>query len=298
MSYLSNPDSAFPMFDHDLEPAFTMPTSAFPIPSHDSSNRSTTTSVTESRNIRPLASDYNTTQASNPVSLPPPGSNSQGNFPTSGNPQYQVPPTAPQQSLESKANSPDQPDSESNNSSSNNSKNTSPASSNPTDSEVTKHKDSMSALHIASHRGHTAVLSVLLSHSLDPNEPDGSGRPSLHLAAINGHTAAISLLLSHGARINATDSLGRTALHWAVLRGHEAVVKVFLDTGGADLNLRDLNDWSVLHVAVERGCEGTLRLLLGHGADLSLQARKCEWWKKEEKEVEDESKEERMVTEE
>lgn len=293
ISYLSNADNAFSMFDQDLEPAFTMPTSAFPIPSHDSSNPSTTTSVTEPRNIRPLAFDHHTTQASNPTSLLPPGSNPQGPFPTSGNSQHQVPPTAPQQFLESQADSPDQPDSESNNSN-----NTSPASSNLTDSEVTKHKDSMSALHIASHRGHTAVLSVLLSHNLDPNEPDGSGRPPLHLAATNGHTAVVSLLLSHGARINATDSLGRTALHWAVLRGHEAVVQVFLDAGGADLNLRDLNDWSVLHVAVERGREGTLRMLVGHGADLSLQARKCEWWKKEEKEVEDESKEERMVTEE
>ena len=298
MSYFSNADGAFPMFDHNLEPAFTMPTSAFPIPSHDSSNRSTTTSMTESRNIRPLASDFHTAQASNSTSLHPPGSNPQSDFRTNQHSQYQVPSTAPQQSPESRANSPDQPDSESINSSSNNSNNTSPASSNPTDSEVTKHKDSMSALHIASNRGHTAVLSILLSHNLDPNEPDGSGRSPLHLAAINGHTAVISLLLSHGARVNATDSLGRTALHWAVLRGHEAVIKMFLDTGGADLNLRDHNDWSVLHVAVERGCEGTLRMLLGHGADLSLKARKCEWWKKEEKEVEDESREERMVTEE
>ena len=107
----------------------------------------------------------------------------------------------------------------------------------------------------------------------------------------------ISLLLAHGAGINATDSLGRTALHWAVLRGHEAVVKVFLDAGGADLNLRDRNDWSVLHVAVERGCEGVLRMLLRHGADLRLKARKCEWWKREEREVEDGAREERLATE-
>ena len=114
---------------------------------------------------------------------------------------------------------------------------------------------------------------------------------------MNGHTAVISLLLSHGACINAIDSLGRTALHWAVQRGHEAVVKVFLDAGGADLNLPDRNDWCVLHVAVERGFEGTLRMLLRHGANLGLKARKGKGWKLGEREVEDESKMEGVVME-
>lgn len=74
-------------------------------------------------------------------------------------------------------------------------------------------------------------------------------------------------------------------------------MKVLLDAGGADLNLRDRNDWSVLHVAVERGFEGTLKMLLRHGADLRLKARKCEGWKKGEREAEDESSTERVVME-
>lgn len=75
-------------------------------------------------------------------------------------------------------------------------------------------------------------------------------------------------------------------------------MKVFLDAGGADLSLRDRNDWCVLHVAVERGFEGTLRMLLMHGADLGLKARKCEGWKAGEREAEDESRRERVVMEE
>ena len=294
IAYLSYLNGASPMFDHDVGPAFTMPTPAFPTSSQDDSNHSTAIPIEESRDIQSRVPDPHIARAPYPTSLPAPGSNPQARFPDSGNPQLQIPPTASQQSPKSRGNSTDRPDSES---SSNSSNQASPASSNPTDSEVAQPNDTMSALHIASHRGHTSVLSILLTHDLDPNEPDGSGRPPLHLAATNGHSTVTSLLLSHGARINATDSLGRTALHWAVLRGHEAVVKVFLETGGADLNLRDRNDWSVLHVAVERGCGGVLRMLLRHGADLRLKARKCEGWKREEREVEDGAMEERLVME-
>lgn len=37
---------------------------------------------------------------------------------------------------------------------------------------------------------------------------------------------------------------------------------------------------------------------MGHGADLSLEATKYEWWENEEKGVDGESREERLVTEE
>lgn len=50
------------------------------------------------------------------------------------------------------------------------------ASSKPIDSEVTRHDDTMSVLHIASHRGHTAILTTLLKHNLDRNEPNGPGQ--------------------------------------------------------------------------------------------------------------------------
>ena len=73
------------------------------------------------------------------------------------------------------------------------------------------------------------------------------------------------------------------------MRGHEAIVTIFLDVGGVDLNLQDHNGWSVLHVAVERGSEATLRMLLSQGADLKLKARKCQEWKIGEKAAEDKS---------
>lgn len=99
---------------------------------------------------------------------------------------------------------------------------------------------------------------------------------------MNGHPAVISPFLSHEACINAIDSLGRTSLHRAVQRGHEMVC---LDAGGADLNVRDRNEWCVLHSAVECGFEGTLRMLSRHGAHSGLKVRKGEGWKIGEREV-------------
>lgn len=296
MSYLSNLDSDSPMFDRDVAPAFTIPAPNFPMPSYDSSNPSTAISTADSRSTRPTTSDFNTIRAYCSTSLPLHKSNTQGDLNANSYFQHQALISAPNLSSESQGDSPSS-ESHSSNSSNDSSDNPSPAKSDPTYCEVIKYNDTMSVLHIASDRGHSAIVSILLAQNLDPNEPDGSGRPPLHLAAINGHASVTSLLLSSGTHINAIDAVGRTALHWAVLRGHEGVVKVFLDAGGADLNLQDQNGWSVLHVAVERGSEANMRLLLRHGADLKLKARKCEVWKREEREMEHESSRERVAVE-
>ena len=141
--------------------------------------------------------------------------------------------------------------------------------------------DSLPILHIASHRGHDAIVQILLERDVDINERDSTGRTALQLGATYGHMAVVRLLLQRGAQINATDSLGRTALHWATLQRQEPVLRVFLEAG-ADVNICDINGWTALHVAVERGFEAGLKLLLLHGADLSLKARKCEVWKQSE----------------
>lgn len=293
MSYLSNLDSDFPTFDLDVAPAFTIPVPNLPTASHASSNPSTAISTADSRSTRPTISDSNTIRASCSTTLPLHDSNTQGDSNATRSSQHRALPSAPYLSSESQGDSPSSK-SHNSNSSNDSSDNPSPTNSNPTYCEVIKYNDTMSVLHIASDRGHSAIFSILLAQNLDPNEPDGSGRPPFHLAAINGHALVTSLLLASGTRINAIDAVGRTALHWAVLRGHEGVVKVFLDAGGADLNLQDQNGWSVLHVAVERGSEANTRLLLRHGADLKLKARKCEVWKRGDREMEHESSRERV----
>ena len=145
-------------------------------------------------------------------------------------------------------------------------------------------EDYLPILHIASQRGHEKIVRILIERHVDVDERDSCGRTALMLAAWQGHVSILCLLLAGEASLDAVDGLGRTALHWVTLCQHEASLRLLLEVEGVDeiINWCDVNGWSALHVAVERGFEVGLRLLLLHGGDLSLRARKCESWKREE----------------
>ncbi|KAK0635464.1 ankyrin repeat-containing domain protein [Bombardia bombarda] len=137
----------------------------------------------------------------------------------------------------------------------------------------------LSALHIAARRGHERIVSTLIKHNIDCNEKDSDGRTALMHAAIDGHDSVASALLAHGARISDADRRSRTALHWAVLGQHEGVLRLLLtfyaDRGWEHgLDIMDDLGWTALHIAVEKGFEAGVEMLLQSGANLHAKARK------------------------
>ena len=62
--------------------------------------------------------------------------------------------------------------------------------------------------------------------------------------------------------INAKDEYGRTALIWATVRDKIGFVKLLLDNG-ADVNIRDKNEWTALKIAEINGYRGIAKLLGG-----------------------------------
>ncbi|CAG0912178.1 unnamed protein product, partial [Cyprideis torosa] len=71
----------------------------------------------------------------------------------------------------------------------------------------------------------------------------------------------------HGADLNIRDCDKQTPLHLASRRGHHSIVDLLL-AQGADLNIRDCDKQTPLHLATGHGHHSIVHLLLAHGADV------------------------------
>lgn len=135
-------------------------------------------------------------------------------------------------------------------------------------------------LHIAARRGHDRIVRTLLQHNVNCNERDSDGSTPLIHAVIEDHEAVVACLLAHGARIGEGDNVGRSALHWAVLHRRESLLRLLLGHFSErerelEINTYDDFGWTPLHMAIERGFEEGVQLLLQYGANLHSRARKC-----------------------
>jgi Ankyrin repeats (3 copies) len=123
-------------------------------------------------------------------------------------------------------------------------------------------------LHVASSRGHTEVVRLLLRHNADLNVGCTShyNWTPLHFASWNGHPKVVQLLLEHGVNINAQSTSLSTPLKFASESGHLEVVRLLLRKG-ADVHIRDKYGRSPCQRATCLGHIEVVRLLLEHGAE-------------------------------
>ena len=87
------------------------------------------------------------------------------------------------------------------------------------------------ALMWASYKGHTTMVSLLLSHSADINTQGPHHTTSLLWAAGRGHTAIAKQLLARGAKVNIGDKFGTTPLIWACRKGYFEICRSLLEHG-------------------------------------------------------------------
>jgi len=76
--------------------------------------------------------------------------------------------------------------------------------------------DNLTALHMASLRGHEEVAHVLLEGDTDVTAQNDNGWTPLHVALREGHLQVVHTLLEHGASTTAQDKVGSTPLHLAL----------------------------------------------------------------------------------
>ncbi len=92
-----------------------------------------------------------------------------------------------------------------------------------------------SPLHTASERGHTRIVSLLLTHNAKVDRVDKGHNSALMLASQGGHTEVINLLLAKNAEVNLSNETGHTALKLAALSRQQESVHALLN-GGANIN--------------------------------------------------------------
>ena len=78
----------------------------------------------------------------------------------------------------------------------------------------------------------------------------GCGGPSIHQATIDGKIALIRRELSNGANVNQKNEDGFTLLHLAVKSGHERIVKLLISKG-AVVNAKDTRGFTSLDYSTE-----------------------------------------------
>lgn len=116
---------------------------------------------------------------------------------------------------------------------------------------------------VAQHGHHHYLEHLLAEEKFDPNEKNEKKHTALHYAARYGHDEGVRLLCKYGADIDAKDIDGWSALHVA-LRGNNCETVAELINCGCDINLPGGEfDDSPLHIALTTPVDSdTLRQLL------------------------------------
>ena len=137
--------------------------------------------------------------------------------------------------------------------------------------------DGITALFLASQKGHVAVVEMLLAWTagasggagaaaVDVNRADAEGATPLGIAAEHGQARAVQMLLAHGAAVNQARAKGETPLYQACRKGRADVVRLLLADGSGALAVNQATakvGATPLCVAAQKGAADVVALLLG-----------------------------------
>lgn len=110
------------------------------------------------------------------------------------------------------------------------------------------------------------------------------GNTALHAAARSGSVDIVRLLLEKGADPNKENHRGSTALHIACfLAGAKSlslqstlvdpfvnIAAVLICNDTLEVDIKDVNGYTALHIAAQRGCNDMVKLLIDSGASLKV----------------------------
>eukprot|EP00742_Colponemidia_sp_Colp-10_P022654 GILJ01026813.1.p1 GENE.GILJ01026813.1~~GILJ01026813.1.p1 ORF type:complete len:281 (+),score=26.44 GILJ01026813.1:350-1192(+) len=129
-------------------------------------------------------------------------------------------------------------------------------------------------LHIATDCEQVAAAELLLRLNADPDSKQrDSGRSALHLASQRGHSSIVNLLITNGADVNIVDEAGWTPLHDVAVvyyeESSESIIEALL-VGGADLHIPCCTGCTPLQLAASENRLAPVETLVNFGADMNL----------------------------
>lgn len=130
------------------------------------------------------------------------------------------------------------------------------------------------ALMFAAIRGDVHTQKALIDAGAEVNATGGFDWTALTIASVKGHIAAVRQLLASGADPNVPDIYGWTALMRAVYEEREEVVQAILEQPSVDLNAKNDQGATALHLAAVKGNAPLTRTLLLAGASPRARDRK------------------------
>ena len=120
-------------------------------------------------------------------------------------------------------------------------------------------EDPGEALRRAASAGDVTKVKELLAAGVDVNAANAYGGTALSFACHKGHAAVVDLLLERGADVHAKDTFyNSTPLVWAVQSGHAGIARTLLEKGArgeeqALMTAAELGQGAVVTMLLERG---------------------------------------------
>ena len=144
--------------------------------------------------------------------------------------------------------------------------------------------DKNEPIHEASFAGNEQVVQVLVESSPKCTSSENAfGNTALHAATRSGSPDIVKLLLEKGAQINKQNHRGSSALHIACFLSKSEgsngdstsidpylkIAAILLCNDELDIDIKDVNGYTPLHVASQRGANEMVKLLIDSGASLT-----------------------------
>ncbi|OWF41258.1 E3 ubiquitin-protein ligase MIB2 [Mizuhopecten yessoensis] len=123
--------------------------------------------------------------------------------------------------------------------------------------------DGTTAMVLASHQGHDAVVKTLLQSDAETELTDAGGNTPLLAAVVGKKVSTTTVLLDAGANVDFANQKGRTALHIASNAGEDVLVRLLIGRK-CDVNPQDIVGNMPLHDAITEGHAKVIDLLVSH----------------------------------